>query len=39
MIKVYSYFGIEDMDINVAAMVHDDTRLGNEFSFKRNGFS
>ena len=35
---MYSYFGIEDMVINVAAMIHDDAREGNDFSFKKNGF-
>ena len=36
---MYSYFGIEDMVINVAAVVHDEAREGNEFSFAKNGFS
>ena len=36
---MYQYFGIEDMVINAAALVHDEARKGNEFSFMKNGFS
>ena len=39
LLKVYQYFGIEDMVINVAAMVHDEARTDRQFSFMKNGFS
>lgn len=37
-VSVQQYFGAEDIVINTAALIHDETRSENEFCFKKNGF-
>ena len=37
-VSCQQYFGAEDIVINMAALVHDETRKPHEFCFKKNGF-